>query len=300
LTAPLTAGWSGLTVSGGNLDSTTYGQGTSFPSTWNTSRLFWRTDTHKLYKNTGSTASPSWTELTLAGESITSGTVAAARIDNLDTSKLTSGTLGTARGGTGGTLPVANGGTGVTSFTANNMLISNGSGTALDHKPLPSLGTATQVDVGSTPSGSSAGEADLGVGNAYVALITFPTTARQFRVDSIIARFTGLTASGIIADPYSNRAISVTTSQTGGGSYGNHTFSFGSGSIFQGGQSIRWGAMCMSSNVSGHRFSSGTTAGFNSGTTVTEFQSSYSNNLVGWSGSQSMAMQLKYTPMGEF
>jgi hypothetical protein len=180
------------------------------------------------------------------------------------------------------------------------MLISNGTGTALDYKTLPGLTSATQVDVGSTPSSDSDGEADLGVGNAYVALVTFPTTARQFRVDSIIARFKGLVASGIIADPYSNRAISVTASQTGGVSYANHTFSFGSGTVFQGGQSIRWGTMCMSANVSGHRFASGSTAGFGSGTTVSEFASSYSNTITAWGGSQSMEMQLKYTPMGEF
>jgi len=304
LTAPLTAGWSGLTVSGGNLDSTTYGQGTSFPATFNTTRLFWRTDTHKLYKNTGTTGSPTWTESTVAGESITSGTVAAARISNLDTSKLTSGTLGTARGGTGGTLPVANGGTGVTSFTADKILISNGAGTALNYKALPSLDTVTQVSVGSTPASDSDGEADLGVGRAYTALITFPTTARQFRVDSIIARYKGLTASGIIADPHSNRAISVTSSQVSGSNtvYSNHTFTFGSGAIFQGGQSIRWGAMCMIGNTGGYKFASGSggTAGFGSGTTVMGYASAYSNTITTWGGSQSMPIQLKYTPMGEF
>jgi hypothetical protein len=60
LTAPLTDGWAGLVVSGNNLDSTTYGQGTSFPSSWNIGRLFWRTDENLLYKNTGTLSSPVW------------------------------------------------------------------------------------------------------------------------------------------------------------------------------------------------------------------------------------------------
>ena len=60
MTAPLTAGWSGLTVSGGNLDSTTYGRGTSFPSSWDVTRLFWRSDLKRLYYNKGTTGTPLW------------------------------------------------------------------------------------------------------------------------------------------------------------------------------------------------------------------------------------------------
>lgn len=60
MTAPLTAGWSGLVVSGGNLDSTTYGQGTSFPSTWDVTRLFWRSDLGRMYYNKGTLGTPSW------------------------------------------------------------------------------------------------------------------------------------------------------------------------------------------------------------------------------------------------
>jgi microcystin-dependent protein len=60
LTAPLTAGWTGLIVSGVNLDSTTYGQGSSFPSSWDTARLFWRSDLKRLYYNKGTTGTPLW------------------------------------------------------------------------------------------------------------------------------------------------------------------------------------------------------------------------------------------------
>ena len=60
MTAPLTAGWTGLVVSGNSLDSTTYGQGTSFPSSWDITRLFWRSDLKRLYYNKGTSGSPLW------------------------------------------------------------------------------------------------------------------------------------------------------------------------------------------------------------------------------------------------
>lgn len=55
-----TGSWAGLTVSAGNLDGTTYGQGTSFPSTWDVTRLFWRSDLKRLYYNKGTLSSPLW------------------------------------------------------------------------------------------------------------------------------------------------------------------------------------------------------------------------------------------------
>ena len=55
-----TGSWAGLVVSAANLDSTTYGQGTSFPSTWDVTRLFWRSDLKRLYYNRGTSGSPSW------------------------------------------------------------------------------------------------------------------------------------------------------------------------------------------------------------------------------------------------
>jgi microcystin-dependent protein len=42
------------------LDSTTYGQGTSFPSSWDITRLFWRSDLKRLYYNKGTSGSPLW------------------------------------------------------------------------------------------------------------------------------------------------------------------------------------------------------------------------------------------------
>jgi microcystin-dependent protein len=56
----LTGSWAGLVVSAGNLDGTTYGQGTSFPSSWDVSRLFWRSDLKRLYYNKGTSGSPLW------------------------------------------------------------------------------------------------------------------------------------------------------------------------------------------------------------------------------------------------
>ena len=58
---PKIQSWTGGIVSGTNLDATTYGQGTSFPSTWNTLRLFFRTDEGYIYRNTGTEASPVFT-----------------------------------------------------------------------------------------------------------------------------------------------------------------------------------------------------------------------------------------------
>lgn len=304
MTAPLTDGWSGLVVSGGNLDSTTYGQGGSFPSSWNTGRLFWRTDTHKLYKNSGTTSSPSWTELTLAGESITSGTVAAARIGNLDTSKLTSGTLGTARGGTGGTLPVANGGTGVASFTANKLLASNSAGNAIEHLPKPNLTSGSQTSTGTAPSGTADGISSLGHGKMYGKVFTFPTTARQFKVDQIITRCKNLSCAGFVSDAITTRAQTITYPQSGGSSHADLTFDFGDTAIFQGGQSIRYGVMCTSVDVSGHRFSSGNTfcASINDKTYSSTGGNSNFFTTIGVWGSESLSMplQMKYTPMGEF
>jgi len=55
-----TGSWAGLVVSAGNLDGTTYGQGTTFPSSWDVSRLFWRSDLKRLYYNKGTEGSPIW------------------------------------------------------------------------------------------------------------------------------------------------------------------------------------------------------------------------------------------------
>jgi hypothetical protein len=60
---PIDSAWSSTTLSDTNLNSTTYGQGTSFPSTWLTSRLFWRSDLKELYQNTGTEGSPIWHNL---------------------------------------------------------------------------------------------------------------------------------------------------------------------------------------------------------------------------------------------
>ena len=60
MASPITADWAGNTVSNTNLNSTTYGQGTSFPSTYNVTRLFWRSDFGRMYYNAGTLGSPVW------------------------------------------------------------------------------------------------------------------------------------------------------------------------------------------------------------------------------------------------
>jgi len=66
MTIPFDESWDGtVTVSPDRLNKTTYGQGTSFPATWPTTRLFWRTDENILYKNTGTEGTPVFTALGL-------------------------------------------------------------------------------------------------------------------------------------------------------------------------------------------------------------------------------------------
>ena len=60
MASPITADWAGDTVSNTNLNSTTYGQGTSFPSTYNVTRLFWRSDFGRMYYNAGTLGTPVW------------------------------------------------------------------------------------------------------------------------------------------------------------------------------------------------------------------------------------------------
>lgn len=60
MTAPLDNSWDGQFVNGSNLDKTTYGQGTSFPSSWSIDRIFWRTDKNTMYKNSGTEGTPVW------------------------------------------------------------------------------------------------------------------------------------------------------------------------------------------------------------------------------------------------
>lgn len=60
MAAPIDADWANTNISDANLNSTTYGQGTSFPSTYNTTRLFWRSDLGRMYYNKGTEGSPTW------------------------------------------------------------------------------------------------------------------------------------------------------------------------------------------------------------------------------------------------
>jgi microcystin-dependent protein len=60
MAAPITADWANHVVSNDSLNATTYGQGTSFPSTYNVTRLFWRTDLERMYFNKGTEGTPIW------------------------------------------------------------------------------------------------------------------------------------------------------------------------------------------------------------------------------------------------
>ena len=68
MTAPLTGSWSGLVVSGGNLNSTTYGQGTTTErnaaTSFTTGRLFYDTTTKEMYVKTSS----SWLQISNIAE----------------------------------------------------------------------------------------------------------------------------------------------------------------------------------------------------------------------------------------
>jgi len=66
MAAPIDAKWAVEALSPVNLNATTYGQGTSFPSTWPVDRIFWRTDTNLLYKNIGTEGTPVWELITQA------------------------------------------------------------------------------------------------------------------------------------------------------------------------------------------------------------------------------------------
>lgn len=70
MVAPIDSAWSNNVLSDSTLNQTTYGQGTSFPSTWSLTRLFWRTDEQKIYQNTGTEASPTWTSLSAEPPSV--------------------------------------------------------------------------------------------------------------------------------------------------------------------------------------------------------------------------------------
>lgn len=69
MVAPLDLPWLRTDGSDANLNKTTYGQGTSFPSTWAVDRIFWRTDTNLIYKNTGTVGTPIWSLLSVVGQS---------------------------------------------------------------------------------------------------------------------------------------------------------------------------------------------------------------------------------------
>ena len=100
---PIDSDWSSTVLSDTNLNKTTYGQGTSFPSTWRTDRIFWRTDENKIYQNTGTENSPTWTNLggagvakkkfTTAGDTLTPETQTGLMEVMIDASSVTAGNI---------------------------------------------------------------------------------------------------------------------------------------------------------------------------------------------------------------
>lgn len=81
MVAPIDQKWNRNDGSDANLNKTTYGQGTSFPGTWPTDRLFWRTDQNLVYKNTNTEGSPIWT--IIGGGSQSGISLPTLRIPNL-------------------------------------------------------------------------------------------------------------------------------------------------------------------------------------------------------------------------
>jgi len=63
MAAPLDAPWAGENVTATSLDKTTYGQGSTFPSTWQLTRLFWHTGNKSFYYNRNTEGSPLWERL---------------------------------------------------------------------------------------------------------------------------------------------------------------------------------------------------------------------------------------------
>jgi len=61
MASPIDLKWANDEMSDATLDKVTYGQGSSFPSTWPTTRIFWRTDEDLLYYNSGTEGTPVWT-----------------------------------------------------------------------------------------------------------------------------------------------------------------------------------------------------------------------------------------------
>lgn len=60
MTEAIDESWNRTDATDDVLNKTTYGQGTVFPSTWPTNRIFFRTDRKRLYSNIGILIAPVW------------------------------------------------------------------------------------------------------------------------------------------------------------------------------------------------------------------------------------------------
>ena len=132
--------------------------------------------TSKLETFNGST----WVDVTasIPGENITSGTVAAARIADLDAAKIASGTLDAARLPT---VPVSKGGTGLTSPTLNSYI-----------KGAAAAGLSTQTGV---PGGDITGQVAIANGG------TGGATASEARTNLGVPALSHTHAAADITDP---------------------------------------------------------------------------------------------------
>lgn len=150
------------------------------------------TTTGKLETYNGS----AWADVMAAipGENITSGTVAAARIANLDASKIASGTLDAARLPI---IPVANGGTGLTSPTLNSYI-----------KGAAAAGLSTQSGV---PAADITGQIAIANGG------TGGTTAAEARTNLGVAATSHTHTASQITDPVNITAGKFYAGGTTGG-----------------------------------------------------------------------------------
>jgi hypothetical protein len=110
----------------------------------------YNTTTGKLESHNGTT----WADVTssISGDSISSGTIAAARIADLDAAKIVSGTFDSARIPT---VPVAKGGTGLTSPTSGSYIKGAGSSGLSVQTGIPSTDVTGVISVAQGGTGAS-------------------------------------------------------------------------------------------------------------------------------------------------
>lgn len=226
MAAPIDASWSDNDISDSSLNQTTYGQGTSFPSTWPTTRLFWRTDTNLLYKNSGSEGTPSWSVMS-SGDALTYVTLSTTIGDYSSPTGATATSNGTVPGVTLATQSTSDTTRGITNGIFSRSGIKLGASSALIGNVLTKA-TFYLSKTGS-PTGTltcrirDSGDAEvLVLGTKDVSTLTGSATATEFENltgrtlasgDKILLEYTGGDASNYV-DAQINTAGGYDTTNT--------------------------------------------------------------------------------------